>query len=322
MTSFTKKEYPKEILNRIAKKANLGGIISITPLTDGEFNSAYRLETGKGRFLLKIAPEKNAEVLTYERDIAETELFVYSLIKNTGIPVPDVIYSDFSKEIIPADWYILSFLTGEPMNKCRLKKDEKNKVMYRLGEITAELHNIECEDFGYRQCGLHDNWFTAYSSMMQNIMQDSKKKNIRIPCEKKIADIIPKAEKILRNVKKPRLTHFDLWAGNIFIDGNKEIEAIIDTERSYFGDPLGDFVNFSFFGLPHGVLIDGYNSRAANPFEKTDETVTRINLMRLYLGLIMHTETNYRNRKTSGMYIFKKVYSNCIIRIALKNIKL
>jgi aminoglycoside phosphotransferase (APT) family kinase protein len=47
---------------------------------------------------------------------------------------------------------------------------------------------------------------------------------------------------VLTDVTTPRLVHWDLWDGNIFIDpASKQITGIIDFERALWGDPLMEF---------------------------------------------------------------------------------
>jgi aminoglycoside phosphotransferase (APT) family kinase protein len=40
----------------------------------------------------------------------------------------------------------------------------------------------------------------------------------------------------LDEVTRPALIHFDLWPGNIFVDGSR-IVGLIDHERAFWGDP-------------------------------------------------------------------------------------
>jgi hypothetical protein len=57
----------------------------------------------------------------------------------------------------------------------------------------------------------------------------------------------------LEEVTEPRLVHFDLWPGNIFLDpaddgSHARITGLIDHERAFWGDPAAELVSLAFGG--------------------------------------------------------------------------
>ena len=61
------------------------------------------------------------------------------------------------------------------------------------------------------------------------------------------------AHPALDEVQSPRLVHWDLWDGNVFVDpATAQITGISDFERSLWGDPLME-VNFG--ALPRSNRI-------------------------------------------------------------------
>ncbi|MDF2711758.1 MAG: phosphotransferase, partial [Nonomuraea muscovyensis] len=97
-------------------------------------------------------------------------------------------------------------------------------------------------------------------------------------------------------VTTPHLVHFDVWAGNVFLDltGPPRIQAIIDHERAFWGDPLADFVTPTIFAelREDDPLLAGY--REVTPLELTPAARVRLDLYRAYLYLILLVENGPR----------------------------
>nr|BFE77826.1 hypothetical protein GCM10020093_004270 [Planobispora longispora] len=99
----------------------------------------------------------------------------------------------------------------------------------------------------------------------------------------------------------PSLVHFDVWPGNVFLTpeslngGPPRIQAIIDHERAFWGDPLADFVTPTIFEtLEEGdAIVAGYREAGGTvPFD--DGARVRIALYRSYLSLILLVENGPR----------------------------
>ena len=101
---------------------------------------------------------------------------------------------------------------------------------------------------------------------------------------------------VLDEITTPHLVHFDVWAGNVFLDlaGAPRIQAIIDHERAFWGDPLAEFVTPTIFGelREDDPLLAGY--REVTPLELTPTARIRLDLYRAYLYLILLVENGPR----------------------------
>src|SRR5689334_13865335 len=67
---------------------------AVRELKEGWFNAAYNIQLADGReVILKIAPPKHAEVLSYEKNIMATEVAAMRLVRqNPAIPVPEIYF--------------------------------------------------------------------------------------------------------------------------------------------------------------------------------------------------------------------------------------
>jgi aminoglycoside phosphotransferase (APT) family kinase protein len=91
------------------------------------------------------------------------------------------------------------------------------------------------------------------------------------------------------------LTHFDLWEGNVFVvphQGGHHIEAVVDGERAFWGDPLAELVSTSLFTDPRRAtdFLAGLAEATGRPLVFTPEVQTRLGLYRAYLCTVMAVE--------------------------------
>ncbi|MEG0545974.1 MAG: aminoglycoside phosphotransferase family protein [Oscillospiraceae bacterium] len=325
MKSFTKFCVADSDIVKVFHKAGFCEITSIEPLTAGEFNSAYFVIADKNEYVLKISPKDDTNVLTYEKDIMDKEIKFYNMIaEKTDIKIPKIYYSDFSKSIIPVNLFIMERLSGKPLTSIKLSSDDGADVIEKVGEMIAKLDNIDGENFGYIQNGLEISWYKAFRKMTLNLIDDCKSLNKTCKNGEKLIEYIDKNKKLLEEIK-PKYCHFDIWEGNIFYEKveNEIILTLIDTERGFFGDNIGDFCSIDFFKPLEmkSNLINGYNKITKNPISFSNDEIIRYNLLLCYLGIIIYAEKFVRYKKTDKKYLFNVISSEIICKKALKALK-
>ena len=94
------------------------------------------------------------------------------------------------------------------------------------------------------------------------------------------------------------MVNFDLVPPNIICDKKDDVisYAWIDPERSFWGDPIMDFICLEMM-LPlekKDISFTAYNSIADNPIYVTDSEKVRYCVAKGYLALIMEVERYYR----------------------------
>ena len=321
-----KQMIPESIIAEIFKKHSLGEVAEIKVMSGGFFNSVLKVKTVNGEnYIIKIAPNIGTEVLTYEQDLIKSEVYIYSLLENAAsVHFPKVYACDYESDA-PYKYAIMEFLEGDMLNHIKLTPGQYESVMHDLGKAMAEIHSITSEDgFGYFQNGLKLTWKDAYLSMIDNVIADGIRKNAKIPYLDKIKKIIRKNESVLDTVKTPSLVHFDLWAGNIMIRNGK-LYGLIDCERAMFGDVMGEFISLDFanpFDLEKNKdLIDGYNSFAKDKINFDREEMIRLNLMKIYLGMIGYVEQYYRSTRLSAMFYAGRYHAKSGLKSTIKALK-
>lgn len=175
MQSRTKRLLTAPQLDALLRRSAGTGCRLEAELTDGWFNSAYRVRLDDGRpAVVKVAPPADVPVLRYERGIMATEASVYRRLADVdGIPLPSLIHQG-------ADFLVISVLEGTPWDKAAdaIPPGHQDALRRELGRIAARLHTVRSPDgrFGYPapEAGIGGpDWPTAFSAIMDAILEDA-----------------------------------------------------------------------------------------------------------------------------------------------------
>lgn len=324
MKSKTKYFVNESQISDIFNSAKLGAVTNVVELSAGEFNSAYCVTANGAKYVLKIAPKDNAHTLTYEADIMAREVEFYRLIaEKTDVKTPKIFYYDDTMSIIPTKYFIMEMLDSKPLNTVKLSKSERHNVNKLIGEMVAKLHTVKGNGFGYEQNGLSSNWYLALRSMVENLINDCARLNKKCRKGAKLLGYIDKSKAILESVESV-YTHYDIWDGNIFyknIDGDIEL-TLIDTERGFWGDGIGDFVSIELLtALNKKKSVLGYNKIAEKSISFTRDEMIRYYIMTAYLGLIVYTEKFARYKKWQIKYYINIALSKILLKQAFNGLK-
>jgi aminoglycoside phosphotransferase (APT) family kinase protein len=271
-------------------------VAGLTPLTGGFFNAAYRIDLADGPpCVLKVAPPPGVPVMRYERGIMRAEAAAMGLARErTAMPVPRVLAYDDSRAVVPSDYYLMEFVPGRPLDQLRgeMPEGEQDGLDRRVGELLAELNAVRGEAFGYlaAPAAPGSGWREVFCGMLAGVLADGEAIGAGLPLPyPQIRKLIAANARALDAVAEPRLVHWDLWDGNIFVDpGTYELTGIIDFERALWGDPL---MEFQFRTLePRPAFAAGYGPDGLG----APEGRARRHLYNLYLYAIMIIECDYR----------------------------
>lgn len=296
MVSKTKFMLDNKTIKILCHKAGISGIKNITLLGDGEFNAVYEI-TADRNYVLKISPDANTQVLTYEKGIMKAELYWYDILRNnTSIKVPEIYYSDFSHEQINADWFIMEKLEGKPKNRFEFTPEEKDEASGALAKMSAEIHNIKGNQFGYIQNKMYGNWYFALRAAAENLAEDCRRKGKSSRRGKRFINYIDRHRNIFE--KAPcTMVNYDIWDANIIcLRRNGSIEyAWIDPERSFWGDPMFDFCCLDFLTpLNNKKSLAVHNKYSEIKLNAGRSERIRYAASLAMMAFIMETERYYR----------------------------
>ena len=298
--SITKSVVAKETIHKMVQKAFDCEPKEIAELTEGFFNVAYRIDLGDRKVILKVAPSPEVEVLTSEKNIMWAEVdSMRRTKKRTNVPVPEIYFYDDSKELINRPYFFMEALSGRNFFTIMetMSEEEKANVFRQAGQYTRELNRITGEKFGYY--GQPDcqgnNWYEVFKSLILDVFSDLERKSIAVPVAKeKLLAMLGADKSCFDEVTIPKYVHWDIWAGNIFVEDGK-VTGIIDFERAMWADELME-VGFRTYDYS-AAFFEGYEREALSETEQR-----RAQWYDMYLFLLMRTECDYRGYEGTWHY--------------------
>ncbi|MFD7615973.1 phosphotransferase family protein [Streptomyces sp. NPDC059802] len=284
-------------------------IARCAPLAGGTFNTVSRVTLTDGsEQVVKIPPPSTPGTLMgYERDLLVNEATFYTSADGSA-PVPRVLHSELDPAAPTGPYVIMSARPGRPWHELTgaasgdaLSGAEERLLRKDLGRIVARLHAVtNPAGFGYPSLAvgpLTPSWRQAFTAMTDAVLADADTYRARLPRPTAgIRALLAAASPVLDDVARPALVHFDLWQGNLLVDGEpgaRTIGGIVDGERMFWGDPVADFVSLALFGNMEEDedFLAGYADGSGRPVVFGTSVRLRLALYRCYLYLIMLVET-------------------------------
>lgn len=308
MESLTKnKKTTHEIVQLLKESLGLeADAAAVSELTEGSFNAVYKIVLNNGaRYVLKIAPNPEALIRRNEKEIMSAEVEALRFIKKqTAVPAPEVLCYSKKSSCCDSPFLIMQWMNGEDYLRASndYSQEERKDILFELGAMTCDFHQIHGAAFGLlgEGGGRFPKWSEAFSSLFQNTLEDGVDAKVTLPVAyDALIKLEEKAIPFLNDVVTPCLIHGDLWMGNVLVHNGK-ISALLDFERSLWGDPLMEYP----FGLlrNNADFLKGYQHSA---MEEPDFSMQlRRALYTLYHYLIVIIEKPYRGFKTGASDYF------------------
>ncbi|MDD4367807.1 MAG: aminoglycoside phosphotransferase family protein [Oscillospiraceae bacterium] len=268
-------------------------------LTEGYFNASYVLTWDSGdSVILKIAPSPQIRVMTYEQQAMAHEVRCMALLRRQPeLPVARVLAWDRSHRYCDADCFFMTALPGQSLSrlKAELPPEQLADLQGELGAMNALINQIPGPVFGYwgqPACQSAD-WFTAFGAMLQTALADCAAVSLDPGTTwAELRCLLQQTRGSFRPVTQPRLVHWDLWDGNVFVQAGR-ISGLIDFERCLWADPLMEVGFRSYNQDP--AFLRGYGLTAFDCRQQC-----RILWYDLYLYLLCAMEGRYRQYPDDG----------------------
>jgi aminoglycoside phosphotransferase (APT) family kinase protein len=318
MENKTKNRKNREEIEAMVKRSFNGmGLAdtedAITELKEGWFNVAYNVKLADGReSILKIAPPVDSEVLSYEKNIMNTEVNMMRLAgKETDVKVPEVYYYYEKKDVCDSDYFFMEKLTGNNYGNVKetFSEEMNSRINYQIGESLRMINSIEDKSyFGYDGNPelRGSTWRETYLKIINAVLENGKRKQVDIGHSyDEVYGLIESHSHYLDAVTTPHFVHWDCWDSNVFVqDGN--VVGIIDFERVLWADILLE----SIFRTMNADQLAGYGKT-----EFTYDETVKCKLYDAYLNLVMIIECYYRSydkdfKENLEQYALKSLANN------------
>ena len=252
---------PNELLCACVRRYRPYRNINVSPIPTGKFNRSFFVDADHEHLVLRIAPPPDTVFLFYERDMMKQEPGLHEIIRNkTNAPVPNILFIDETREIIPSDYLIMERLKGTPMTDALFR--DRDRLHRQVGVFLAQVHRITSAKHGY--VGPHhpmspqSTWHEAFLIMWQKLLEDVAKTGHYSPKDVNyMSNLLDKRIDLFRRDGPARLLHMDIWEQNILTDGN-DVTGILDWDRALWGDPEIEFAVLDYCGISSPAFWEGY----------------------------------------------------------------
>jgi aminoglycoside phosphotransferase (APT) family kinase protein len=275
---------------------------ALSELKEGWFNAAYNARLSDGReVILKIAPPKDAEVLTYEQNIMDTEVAAMRLAAGSpAIPVPAIYCYDTARDLCDSEYFFMEKLRGENYGIIRstLPAEEQARIDQQIGRIVRAINDVTGPYYGYpgNSALRGETWSEAFIKIMDSILEDGCRKKAEYGFDvETIRSAILKHAPALETVTTPQMVHWDAWDLNVFVQDG-QVTGLLDFERVLWGDPLLECQFRPLFGAD---VTESMRAYGKTHFTRAEEQ--RRQLYTLHLALVAKTECYYRKYETDDV---------------------
>lgn len=276
-----------------------GEVGEVAPLGGGFANAVARITLADGRTaIVKVAPPATAG-LAHERELLRTEAFAIGALAAADAPQPRLLAE---LALDGREAIVISELPGA--------QGDDGIPPREIGRVLAALHLAGAAQasaaptsaapvFGYpfRAELQAPSARSAYLVLVDAVLDDARRYGVGLPIEPAaLRARLAAASVAFDAVAQPTLVHFDLWNGNLLVDGDR-ITGVIDHERAMWADPTADLASRALFApVPETIGADAafraaYREVAGVEPLPDAAARSRARLWAAYLALIMTVES-------------------------------
>jgi aminoglycoside phosphotransferase (APT) family kinase protein len=237
--------------------------IQLRRIPTGKFNTSYLVYGGAVPLVLRTAPVNDrSQVLFYEHQMMRQEPALHALLrKQTDVPVPAILVSDFSRSEIDRDYLLMERMPGTPL----YGQTGLNDILREVGRCLRQAHALTSDRYGY--LGEHQpmepqpDWASAFQIMWNMLLDDVEQcagySSAEAASMRRLAD---RHIKVFDRHVAASLLHMDIWAENILADEHGRLTGLIDWDRALWGDPEIEFAVLDYCGISEPAFWEGYGA--------------------------------------------------------------
>jgi aminoglycoside phosphotransferase (APT) family kinase protein len=217
-------------------------------IAGGYSNLTYRLDDAAGNcFVLRRPP---GGVLAARTHNVGREFRILQALGPTSVPVPGVEILCEDPTIIGAPFYIMHWVDGTVIDSPEVASSAlptealRRRASENIVDSLAALHLLDVRAIGLERLGPHEDFLGRQLERLHGVWEKTKTREL------------PLVESLYERLKARRppqihtgLVHSDYRIGNVMLDGQGRVMAVLDWELSAIGDVLADL----------GALLDNWD---------------------------------------------------------------
>lgn len=210
--------------------------MSVLQYEGGQSNPTFRIDAGKASYVMRKQPPGTLLKSAHQVD---REYRVMFALKNTDVPVPEMIALCEDPELIGTSFYVMEYVEGRIFEDTTLPEmtpAERTLLYEDLVDVMGKLHQVDYQEVGLGDFGREGNYFARQISRWTKQYQASK--TIEIEEMEKLMEWL--SQRIPED-DTTTIVHGDYRIGNLIIHPTEpRIVAVLDWELSTLGHPLAD----------------------------------------------------------------------------------
>ena len=166
------------------------------------------------------------------------EIYVYEILKNTEIPIPEIEFFNLSKNKFP-DYMIMNFVGDNNLGHIKLSNKKLRNLYEVFGISIGKVHLIKFKEQGriIDNKIVPENFFESanksFENSLNNLIKFKALTNLEVQRAKEI-------HSSFRSSNNAVLCHMDLNPNQVIIDETEKIKGIIDWEWANISEPFYD----------------------------------------------------------------------------------
>lgn len=253
-----------------------GPVLKAALIPGGKSNLTYEVTDGAGTWILRRPPL--GHVLATAHDMRR-EYRVMSALKDTAVPVPEMLALCTDDDVLGAPFYVMSRVEGTPYRTAAqltaIGAARTRVIAEGMIDTLAALHRVNPAEVGLADFGRPDGFLARQVSRWKKQLDASYCRDLPAADElhRRLAADVP-------GESAAGIVHGDYRLDNLLIaraGGKDEVAAVIDWEMATLGDPLTDLalmlIYYRFGKIAGGAAVT--DAAEAPGFPSEAETIAR-----------------------------------------------
>ncbi|GAC84680.1 putative phosphotransferase [Gordonia paraffinivorans NBRC 108238] len=222
----------------LAERGLVDGPVTARRIGDGHSNLTYLVGDGTAQFVVRRPPPP--PIPPGANDMLR-EARIMAALADTAVPVPTILASADTGEVLDVPLYVMSFATGPVVTATMPAPldtpERRREVGHALVDTLAALHAVDYTAVGLGDLGRPEGFNARHVSRMRRLIEDE---NGGVPEE--FTDVDAWLQANTPPESGATLVHADFRIGNVVLgaDAPGRIDAVLDWELCTLGDPLLD----------------------------------------------------------------------------------
>ena len=221
---------------RSVEPGAVAGPFEASLITGGKSNLTYLVTDGTHEYVVRRPPL--GHVLATAHDMGR-EYRVMAALAPTAVPVPRMVALCEDADVIGAPFYVMDRVAGTPYARATqleaLGQQRTRAITERMVDTLVALHDVEYAEVGLGEFGRPDGYIGRQVARWKKQLAASTSRELP-----GMEELVAYLDANIPASGGATIVHGDFRLGNLLVDEDDAVTAVLDWEMSTLGDPLAD----------------------------------------------------------------------------------